>query len=96
MKKILLLLTILLAFNCSKDDSINEDQPQENNYWKFSYKDSCEDTTASGSFCVTKEALDKAMETAITVEGICFMVRITDLDGNTGWYRFFSSMNQCN
>lgn len=96
MKKLLFLFAILLFSSCSKED-INEPTPPEDptsNMYKFIYSDEC-GGDITGSFCVTKEDLDEAMEDKYWITDTCFKIRIKNPDGETNFYIFKMSFNHC-
>lgn len=88
MKKLLLLLMVLIAFNCSKDDSINE-EPQTQEGYTLLYKDSC-DSTTNEKLCTTQEKYTEAMQNKIYVTEICFKIKIDNV-----WYTWSGGYNFC-
>lgn len=87
MKKLLLLITILLAFNCSKSDDSNEPSTREG--FTLLYKESC-DSQTNEKLCTTQEKYDQAMENKIYVDEICFKIRIDNV-----WYTWSGGYNFC-
>lgn len=93
MKKTLLLLPFIL-FACSSNDDGNEQEDEDNDYWRLTLETECDNSATSFSFCITEENYQEATSTIIFNE-LCNWIEAIDIEGNSHEGYFGIGVNIC-